>query len=92
MALFLRKASSCQLNIQLVAGEEEEGGQLYSVWVEEKGALLMERCHEFFEEPTGSLERPILGLFSGPQAKAQLERLKPLQRHDIHSKLNELLF
>lgn len=85
MALFLRKAPSCQLDIQLVAGEEEEGGQLYSVWVEEKGAWLMGRCHEPFEEPTGSLERPILGLFLGPQAKAQLEKLKPLQRHDVYS-------
>lgn len=49
-------------------------------------------CQEPFEGPTGSLERPILGLFTGPPVKALLEKLKPLQRHDIYSKLNELLF
>ena len=53
---------------------------------------MMGSGQEPFEGPTGSLERPILGLFTGPPVKALLEKLKPLQRHDIYSKLNELLF
>lgn len=52
----------------------------------------MGSCQELFEGPTGSLERPILGLFTGLPVKALLEKLKPLQTHDIYSKLNELLF